>query len=489
MSNDHGGGIYGGGPAAAFETHTAVVMLLGDRAYKVKKPVNLGFLDFTRREAREAVCHREVELNRRLAPDAYLGVWDVLDPSGEPCDHMVVMRRMPPDRRLAELVRRGVPVTDEARHLARLVATVHSTAQRGPEISAEGTRDAIRRRWTDSFRQVAPFRGGVLDDALAGEIERRTLDFLAGREALFAERVADGRIVDGHGDLLAEDVFCLPEGVQVLDCIEFDDRLRYVDGLDDMAFLAMDLEYLGQPRLGAQLLDWYAEFAADPAPMRLRHHFVAYRAFVRAKVACMRHAQGDDSASAEVARHAELTAEHLRAGTVSLILVGGAPATGKSTLAGALADRLGATLVSSDHVRKELAGIPAHTSAAAGFGEGLYSTAWTERTYGELLRRAELLLARGETVILDASWTTAAARAEAAALAAGTHSALVPLRCTADPDTVAARIRARVGSASDADEQIAVRLAAEAEPWPEALVIRTDRPLEECLADAVRGVV
>jgi hypothetical protein len=142
-------------PAGAFaatcETHAAVVFLVGDRTYKLKKPVDLGFLDFSTQEQRRAVCQREVALNRRLAPDVYLGVADVHGPDGALCDHLVVMRRMPPERRLASLIRSGAQVVDQVRGLARLLAAFHATARRGPEISAEGSRDAILRRWTASF--------------------------------------------------------------------------------------------------------------------------------------------------------------------------------------------------------------------------------------------------------------------------------------------------------------------------------------------------
>src|SRR5690349_1672070 len=129
--------------AAVIETHAAIVFFVGDRAYKLKKPVDLGFLDFRRRSDREAVCHREVELNRRMAPDVYLGVADVRGPDGEVCDHLVVMRRMPATRRLSTLIRSGTPVAQEVRQIARMLAAFHVTAQRGPRISAQGTRDAL----------------------------------------------------------------------------------------------------------------------------------------------------------------------------------------------------------------------------------------------------------------------------------------------------------------------------------------------------------
>ncbi|MCA2218996.1 bifunctional aminoglycoside phosphotransferase/ATP-binding protein [Jidongwangia harbinensis] len=474
--------------AATIETHAAALFFVGDRAYKMKKPVNLGFLDFRSRADREAACHREVDLNRRLAPDVYLGVADVLGPDGRPCDHLVVMRRMSADRRLSSLVRAGVPVSGHLRRLARVLAAFHATARRGPAISAEGTCEALRQRWDDSFAMLQPFHGGVLDAAVAARIETLTHDFLAGRAPLFDDRIAAGRIVDGHADLLADDIFCLDDGPRILDCIEFDDRLRYVDMLDDAAFLAMDVEHLGAANAARDFLDRYAAFSGDTAPAALRHHYLAYRAFVRAKVACLRRTQGDATAATDVADHVDLTLRHLRAGVVRLVLVGGLPGTGKSTLAGRLADRLGAVLISSDRIRKELAGLDPACGAAAAYRGGIYTAQWTERTYAELLRRAHRLLERGESVVLDASWIRDAPRQAAHRTAADTHSVLVSLRCTADPATVDERLRRRAAARdyrSDADAVIAAALAADADPWPQSRAVPTGRPADLVERDAL----
>ncbi|MEU5878681.1 AAA family ATPase [Spirillospora sp. NPDC047279] len=471
-------------PAAVNETHTGIVFFAGDRAYKIKKPVDLGFLDFTTREAREHACHREVELNRRFAPDVYAGVADVHGPDGDVCDHLVVMRRMPAERRLAGLVRARRPVDDALRDIARTLAAWHARAPRGVEISAEGTRDSLRERWQASFDQVRPFHDGALDAAVASEVEWLTLRFLAGREPLLDARIADGRVVDGHGDLLAHDIFVLDDGPRILDCLEFDDRLRYLDGLDDAAFLAMDLERLGAPGLAEKFVGWYAEYAGDPAPPSLRHHYVAYRAFVRAKVACFRHAQGDSRAVVEAANLAAVALRHLRAGSVSLILVGGLPGTGKSTLAGAIADRLGATLIGSDRTRKELAGLPPGRSAAAPYGTGLYDADSTGRTYSMLLERAQRLLQFGETVVLDASWTDASHREEAQSSASAAHADLIALRCDAPAGLTAERLRNRPHGASDATAVIAAAMAADASPWPDAHVIDTSGPIDKTLEQA-----
>src|SRR5437764_6793989 len=471
--------------AAVHETHIGAIFLAGDRAYKLKKPVDLGFLDFTTRESRERACHREVELNRRLAPDVYLGVADVTGPDGSVCDHLVVMRRMPEDRRLSTLVQQGKPVQGTIRRLARQLAAFHAAAERGPHISADETRDAVRARWRDSFEQVHPFHCAVLATDTAIEIEALVEDFLAGRKALFDRRIAGGHVVDGHGDLLADDIFCLDDGPRILDCLEFDDHLRHVDVLDDVAFLAMDLERLGAPELSERFVRDYREFSGDPAPPALVHHYVADRAFVRVKVACLRLEQGDGAAAALARGYADIALRHLRESQVRLILAGGLPGTGKSTVAGGLADRVGGVLVQSDRVRKELAGLSPARQAAVGYQQGLYDAKHTEHTYAELVHRARELLELGETVVLDASWTSAGHREAAAVAAEATSSPLLALRCWAPEELTAQRLLTRTRTLSDATPAIAHSMAGDVDPWPEAITVRTTGSPDESVAQAL----
>lgn len=236
----------------------------------------------------------------------------------------------------------------------------------------------------------------------------------------------------------------------------------------------MDLEALGAPALAERFISDYAEYSGDPAPMSLRHHYVAYRAFVRVKVACMRASQGDPAAGSEARQLAGVALRHLRAGAVTLVLVGGLPGTGKSTLAGAVADRLGYTVLNSDAIRKELAGLPASSSARAPYGTGLYTPQRTERTYAELLHRAQGLLSRGESVVADASFTFSDSRAAAAATATATSADLVQLRCTASQALAARRMNTRADGTSDANPQIARKMAATMAPWPDATMIDTE---------------
>jgi predicted kinase len=251
----------------------------------------------------------------------------------------------------------------------------------------------------------------------------------------------------------------------------------------------MDLEYLGAPDLARRYLDWYAEFAADPAPASLRHHFIAYRAFVRSKVACVRTAQGDEAARAPAEAHAELALAHLRTGAVRLVLVGGLPGSGKSTLSGTLADALGAVVLATDRVRKEIAHRWPDEPASSAFGAGLYSPEWTDRTYAEVLRRAGELLRLGESVVLDASWTESRHRELARALAHDAHASLAELRCEAPAEVAGARLRTRPRTVSDADARIAAAMAERADPWPQALGIDTTRPEPDSATQALDAVL
>src|SRR3546814_2724693 len=201
-------------PAVA-ETHSGVFFFAGDRAYKLKKDVDLGFLDFSSREKRLAACRREVELNRRLSPDVYLGVADVLDAAGEPCEHVVVMRRMPADRRLSTLVLEGAPVEEALDDLAAMIARFHATAERSPEADRAAGRDALAGRWAANTAGLETFAGRFIDASAVEAVDELARRYLAGREPLFDARVAAGRARDGHGDLLADDIFLLDDGPRV----------------------------------------------------------------------------------------------------------------------------------------------------------------------------------------------------------------------------------------------------------------------------------
>ncbi|WP_332839067.1 bifunctional aminoglycoside phosphotransferase/ATP-binding protein [Nocardia bovistercoris] len=471
-------------PTCLYETHSGVVTLYGDRAFKVKKPIATDFLDFSTPESREQACARELELNRRMAPDVYLGIAHFVDPTARSAEPVLVMRRMPRQRRLSTLV--ADPTWDSTRlsALATMIADFHDEARRGPEIDAEGSPDRLESRWLSLIRPLRA-RPSVDTDRLA-RVEHLALRFIRGRGHLFAQRVAEGMIVDGHGDLLAQDIFDLPDGFRVLDCLDFDDRLRYLDRLDDIAFLAMDLEFLGRGDLGTALLAAYRRRTGDSAPDALVHHYIAYRALVRAKVDLIRADQGAESAAERAERHLVITERHLAEAAVRLVLVGGLPGTGKSTVAAELAAATGATALSSDHVRRELLATGELDGTPGSFGAGLYSPDNKARVYRELLIRAEQRLESGVSVVLDASWIEADERTHARDLAVRVGADLIELQCVCPPGVAAERIAARHRTDSDATAAIAADMGRAEKTWRDAVRLDTDRALPHTVGDAVR---
>ena len=481
-------------PAALIETHLSVVVCMGEHAYKLKKPVTFDFVDQSTQPAREALCHQEVARNRRLSPDVYQGVADVVGPDGAICDHLVVMARMPDDRRLSTLVTAGDPdAVDGLADLAGVVARFHRGAARSLEIDRAGDADVLRMRWEANAREMRPFEGQELPPGLVDATLERALTYLEGRDQLFARRQAEGSICDGHGDLLASDIFLLPDGPRVLDCIDFDERLAHGDVASDVAFLAMDLERLGGPELARRWVCAYEDAADARLPPSLLEHYIAYRAQVRAKVAAIRARQrrGPGDLDPAAGQLLDLCDAHLRRATVRLVLVGGAPGTGKSTVADIIGRQPGWRVVRSDVVRKEAHGMAAADDAAAGWREGIYSPISTELTYAALGELAAAAMRQGESVVLDASFASASHRAMARRVARECSAEVIELRCELAPDERDRRITRRRqlrGGPSDADAAIARRLDRGADDWPEAHPIPTGAA-PRIVAAEVEGLV
>jgi hypothetical protein len=345
--------------------------------------------------------------------------------------------------------------------------------------------------WRINLEQLRDSSTGLLDGR---EIDRAGFlgeRYMRGRADLFRMRMASGHAVDGHGDLLASDIFCMDEGPLILDCLEFDSALRYTDTLSDIAFLAMDLERLSRPDLSAVLLEEYRLASSDDWPATLEHFYIAYRALVRAKVACLtvsdaNRSDGGGHDASDARLLLSLALQHLEQATVRLVLVGGLPGSGKSTLARNLSSVTGWPVRSSDELRKRLAGLEAADHRYADYGEGLYKPQLQADVYDELLREAEALLGLGSSVILDASWSQSCWR-EAAAKVVEMSAARVDAICCGVPSDLAdSRITRRIstcGSASDATPSIARTMAAATEPWLDASPVDTSgQPGETLLA-------
>ena len=503
MDTSGGPGEESWGPPQVVETHGALIFLCGDQAHKVRKPLDLGFLDNRTVEARAEQSRREVELNSRLAPDVYTGVLEVRGPDGEVIEHVVRMRRLLERDTLARIVRSrqqgrggardtdiggggrgpeasgagGEAVGEEAvveglREVSRQIARLHAESPRSPEIDAAGGPAAIAGLWTESLDHLRRLSVGEDAPGIVDDIAVLATAYLRGRGPLLESRIADGRIVDGHGDLLAADIYLTEDGPRIIDCLEFDDRLRFGDAMLDIGFLAMDLDRLGATDLAVVALKAYRDASGDDAPTSLAHHFMAYRALVRAKVTAIR--AGQNAGGGPDARLApELAARAVDAllrGRVRLVLVGGVSGSGKSTLARPVAQALGGILLRSDVVRRELRAGGAEVTTDG------YAASAVEAVYAEMLARAAGLLARGRSVVLDATWLDPRRRAEAETVAADAYAELVEISCTAPHDELIRRITARAQQGSDPSEAtveiLDAQLAARG-PWPEAIEVDT----------------
>lgn len=477
------------------QTHISVVFLAGDFVYKVKKPVDLGFLDFTTLELREHYCHEEVRLNRRLAPAVYLGVVPVVQTDdglevvdepgsveGPVVEWAVRMLRLPTGLTMADWAVEGTLRPYHVAVLGRRVAGFHARADSGPTVSEWGRFETVAGNARENLEQT---RSQVVGDEERGPITRtlhtrvmtaleRQLDRL---ESLIESRAERGVPRDTHGDLHLDHVYIFadrdpPDDLVIIDCIEFNERFRYSDPVSDIAFLDMDLRYHGLADLAGVLTDAYFEAAGDEEGRALLRFYSAYRAAVRAKVSGMRAAEievpAEDRLEATEAACAhwllalDLLEPPLR--RPALILVGGLPGTGKSTLARSLGKHAGLETLSSDITRKRLAGLEPETPAAAAFGAGIYSDEWNERTYAALRSEAETRLRRGERVLVDASFREDARRCEFVQLAARLRVRTVFLALDAPGERVRERILARDSGPSDADVDVYERAVERWEP-------------------------
>lgn len=454
------------GSVELVQTHISYIFLTDTHAYKVKKPVDFGFLNFTTLDRRRFYCDEEIRLNRRLAPDMYLDVVEIRETddgaaffgSGRVIDYAVKMKRLPAGRMLDQLLDQGGVSAQDVRNIAGTVARFHQHAERSAEINAGGTLAAIRFNWEENFQQTEEFQDITLRRQDFRCIRDWVIGFTELHAPLFEQRIADGFIRDGDGDLHTENI-CLGETgeIWIFDCIEFNPRFRYGDTAADIAFLLMDFDYHGRPKLGTVFLDTYIAATGDTSITQLLDFYKIYRAFIRGKVESLRFKDGQ--LDEEARQRAQLNAMHhfrlcrgyiaRRQLPLSLILTCGLTGTGKSSVARRLAFELGLEIISSDVLRKKLVGIAPSTPCPAGYNEGIYGREITGRTYDELLLTAEEALTAGQSVIVDATMWQRAVRHRFSDLAYRHGTALRILHIQCPEELVRKRLEARI---ADPDE-------------------------------------
>jgi uncharacterized protein len=499
------------------QTHISVVFLAGAYAYKVKKPVDLGFLDFGSLEKRRHFCEEEVRLNRRLAPTVYLGVVPItsgadgvkVEGHDEVIEWAVKMERLPEEAALQKRLQRGQIGIETVKALAGKVASFHNQAARGEHISDFGRFDIVAGNARENFAQAEPQVGVTVSQSVFESLQCLTEAVLSRLRTVIDSRAERGVPRDTHGDLHLDHVYLFPErrppdDLVIIDCIEFNERFRFADPVGDMAFLVMDLVFHGRRDLAREFADEYFLLSGDDEGRALLPFYMAYRAAVRGKVEGLELSEQEIPVMARTAVLAKAQAHWLLAlGELAapsdrpcLVLVSGLPGAGKSTLARGLAERAGFHLIRSDVIRKEMAGVSEAARTANRFGEGIYSAEWTERTYAKCLARAERLLFEGTRVVVDATFGQEGKRRIFLEAAARLAVPATLLLCQAAPEVVQHRLAGRVGDASDADWSVNQKLADRWEqPGPVATehlrVVLTDgapeETLEGCLA-ILRGL-
>jgi hypothetical protein len=483
------------------ETHISKVFLTGPFVYKVKKPVDFGFLDFSTLAKRRHWCEQEVKLNQRLSRGVYLEVVEItreaqgfaLGGKGEPVEYAVKMRELPRARSMLALLRRGEITLAMIDDLARVLAAFYSAARGGCEIDPLGSVEVIRANTDENFSQIEPFVPDLLDGEEFLFVRQAVKEFLERHGDLFQRRVETGRIRDGHGDLRLDHIY-FEDGIQIIDCVEFNERLRREDVTADLAFLAMDLDSLGCGHLGWRLIRTYAQAAGDPETYILLDFYKCYRAYVRCKVDCLRLAEGglgDDEARElrrRARRHSRLAAAYAaKFSRQTLWVVCGLSASGKSTIAREMATRLRIGVHSSDVVRKLLAGTPTHEPAPAEFGEGIYTAAQTAKTYETLLGELREELRRGRSTIADATFSKRRVRDQTRRLARGFGANIVFVECICPEPLLRRRLSSRQGDlVTDARLQhleAQRRVFEDMQELPDSMHIRvrTDAPIAESL--------
>lgn len=488
------------GAVELHETHVSRVYLAGDRAYKLKKPLKLPFLDSSTVDHRRALCHEELRLNRRLAPTLYLDVRAIVETDGgfrlsraddpEACDYVVRMRRYGDDATLAARFTSGRLRLRDLTRLGRTLAAFHAAA--APVVLADPGALELERRILENAQELVSITQHATDFDRVLKLERFIHAFLRANSETLAERLRGGCIRDGHGDLRAEHVV-LGRRIEVVDCIEFNRDLRVSDVAEDLAFLVMDLTALGGERQARRLVQAYRAAGGDPGDDQLIAFYACHRALIRAKVALLRAAQvpatsHDHAQGIVAARDLLAVAERFawRARLPLAVVVCGAPAVGKTSLAQALAHASGLEHLSSDVTRKRLAGLRATERAGAHH----YTPAANARVYSELGRLAAAGVSSRGGAIVDATFRHRADR-DAFSRAYAQAAPALFIECRAPRDVIAARAakRGTLGhQISDADLEVALREGLTWDPLDDVpptghLMLRADMPLVSQLAD------
>ena len=445
------------------QTQMSFIFLSDDYVYKVKKPVNLGYLDYTTLDKRHFYCQREIELNRRLCPEVYLGVVPItkgkgsflMGGQGEVIEYAVKMCRLSQEAMMDMLLTNNQVSTEMVARVAQRLVEFHQKAETNAGISAFGGLNAIKINTEENFTQTEKYIGKTISQEEYQRIREYTDSFVEENASLFRRRVEGGRIKDCHGDLHAAHI-CFTNGICIYDCIEFNDRFRYCDIASEVAFLAMDLDHYGRADLSDAFVNAYIDMSQDRELSQLLNFYKCYRAYVRGKVESFKLddpyiTKAEKRQTLDIASsYFDLADSYIRSKPI-LFITAGLIGTGKTTLAQALARRLGLVVISSDVTRKQLASISVTEHRFEEFNTGIYSAEFSRKTYDKMFSQAKDILSGGRSVILDASFSRAEERLKAKGLAEKLGTDFFVVECRLDAESIKQRLAERLKESTTSD--------------------------------------
>jgi len=485
-------------PIQLVQTHVSYVLLTGDYAYKVKKPVDFGFLDYSTLARRHHFCEEELRLNQRAAAEIYLDVVPifrvdgnyVLDSQEAPVEYAVRMRQFPQSALLSQMFERGELTEDLLMQLAEAIARFHLATDTDDYIRTFGTVEKIRQSIDENYDQTVDFIGGPQTQQQFDETKAYTDHFFAQQADLLQQRIDQDKIRACHGDLHLNNICYWQGRLLLFDCIEFNEPFRFVDVMFDMAYVIMDLTVAGRNDLAAIFLSHYLEHTGDWEGLQVLPLYVSRQSYVRGKVTSF--LLNDPSVSEDAKRQAAAKAapyytlawSYVRPRPGRLLVMAGLSGSGKSTVARELSLQLGAIYLRSDAVRKHLAGIPVMEQGE----DSVYTPEMSQKTYDRLIDLGTILASQGYTIVLDAKFDRVTTRQAAIARAQARDLPLTFVYCTAPREVLQQRVQQRQGDI--ADVTLAVLAQQTFEPFTDAVAeqvttIDTTQPLSSQLAAIV----
>ncbi len=390
------------------ETHISWVLLGKNVVYKIKKPVDFGFLDYTTLEKRRFYCEKEIELNRRLAEEIYLGVSEITENNGDikidgdnkVIDYAVKMKRMPQNRMMDALIEKNEIEDSYIVALSKRIAEFHLNAETNDYINQFGSIETNKFNTDENFEQTKGGVGEFITQFQYDAIKDYTNRFYVENKELFEKRIKEQKIRDCHGDLYSRNICIVDEErIYVYDCIEFNERFRYSDVANDVAFLLMDLENYSRYDLSDLFFEKYVEFSKDLDLKKIIGFYKVYRAYVRGKIAFFQNNKE------EADRYFDLAFGYLPSEyKPKVVVLSGLTGSGKTTVAKELQRKADFVVISSDKVRKQLVGMDVYEKDLSDYKKGIYSEEMTQRVYDEIINRAYGFVREGENVVLDATF-------------------------------------------------------------------------------------